>query len=82
MDANTLATALRRYGAAARCSHRTSQAKARRIWFAVAKYLRPEERFAIGVEHDHFRNGEGPGGLDAEVRKVVARLEAQSAAPA
>lgn len=79
MDAIMLAGEVRRYGAAARCSHPTSQAKARRIWFEVAKYLRPEERFAIGVAHDHFRNGEGAGELDGEVGQVVARLEAAAA---
>ena len=82
MDATTLAAAVRRYGAAARCSHPTSQAKARRLWFEVAKYLRPEERFGIGVAHDHFRIGEGAGELDTLVGEVARRLDRAAAVAA
>jgi hypothetical protein len=80
MDARTLAAALRRYGAAARCSHRMSQAKARRIWFEIAGALRPDERLTIGVALDHFRIGEGAEELDQEVGRVIGRLEQAAAA--
>jgi hypothetical protein len=70
MEGQSLA---KRFGAAARCNHATSQQKAHQLWSALSEKLHGDTRWKIRIAWDHATMGEGPAELDALVQELVDR---------